>query len=606
MAYSNLLQTANLLQQTNLLQIANGLQVTNALLAVGTAPTPSFSPVAGAYTGAQLVTIASSGANAIYYTTDGSIPTILSTLYMIYGVVVNTTETIKAIAIKSGYSNSAIGSAAYTVTPLGSNTIVRDNFVRSASASLGANWTAESGAISGTEIGIQSSGVAAPDDNTANATSFWSADPFTQAQYAEVILDNTQHITGVSLLAVPGDTWYRCVGSTVGAQIGKVTAGSFVQVASDSLGGLNSGDLVRAEAVPSGANLIINMYVNGTLRLTYTDATPFTSGSAGVAAYTTAATMGAWEGGNLIWTRQGTVIPTGATGGTQEPSVIYEGNSVLLYPGTPSTKVFKMWYTDGWLTPVPVINYAESTDGITWTEYSSNPVMSNGSTPVLHGSVFHFGTTYYAYEANGSPATQIDQWTSPDGVSWTLAHANVLHCGSAGAWDVGGPYNVWVWIEGTTWYMLYEGGNVSGVYSIGLATSPDGIVWTKDAANPVLTGTGSFSGPTLYKFGATYYMWLHTSVSSSLPSDISLFSSTDLHTWTPSPKNPIYERVLADEGVNNANGQVADAMPIEVNGSVYLFYDATDAQSAGHSHINMATAPCTMLQLCLMEMQANP
>ena len=345
MAYSNLLQTANLLQQTNLLQIANGLQVTNALLAVGTAPTPSFSPVAGAYTGAQLVTIASSGANAIYYTTDGSIPTILSTLYMIYGVVVNTTETIKAIAIKSGYSNSAIGSAAYTVTPLGSNTIVRDNFVRSASASLGANWTAESGAISGTEIGIQSSGVAAPDDNTANATSFWSADPFTQAQYAEVILDNTQHITGVSLLAVPGDTWYRCVGSTVGAQIGKVTAGSFVQVASDSLGGLNSGDLVRAEAVPSGANLIINMYVNGTLRLTYTDATPFTSGSAGVAAYTTAATMGAWEGGNLIWTRQGTVIPTGATGGTQEPSVIYEGNSVLLYPGTPSTKVFKMWYT---------------------------------------------------------------------------------------------------------------------------------------------------------------------------------------------------------------------------------------------------------------------
>jgi predicted GH43/DUF377 family glycosyl hydrolase len=576
-----------------------------------TLPTPTFSPVAGTYTGARLVTIASSGADAIYYTTDGSTPTILSTLYTIYGVVVNTTETIKAIAIKAGYSNSAIGSAAYTVTPLGSNTIVRDNFVRGASAHLGANWTAESGAISGTEIGIKSSGVAAPDDNTANATSFYSAASFTGRQYAETYYQPISGIPviGVSLEAVPGDTWYRACISNGGASwsIAKTVAGSYSTLASGSGLSVTSGSLIRAEAVPSGsASTTISLYVNGTLINAATDSSsPLISGSPGLAGYLTTAGMGPFEAGDWIWTRQGTVIPTGATNGTQEPSVIYEGNSVILYPGTPSTKVFKMWYTDGWLTPAPVINYAESTDGITWTEYSSNPVMSNGSTPVLHGSVFHFGNTYYAYESNGSPSTQLDQWTSPDGVNWTLSHANVLHAGTTGAWDVNGLYNPWVWQSGGTWYMLYEGENVSGIYSIGLATSPDGIVWTKDPANPVLTnGSGSVSGPTLYEFGGVYYLWTHTSATSNLPSDISLFSSTDLHTWTPSPNNPIYERVLANEGVNNANGQVADPMPIEVNGSVYLFYDATDAQSAGHIHINMATTPYTMLQTVLMLMSA--
>jgi hypothetical protein len=155
--------------------------------------------------------------------------------------------------------------------------------------------------------------------------------------------------------------------------------------------------------------------------------------------------------------------------------------------------------------------------------------------------------------------------------------------------------------------MLYEGENVSGIYSIGLATSPDGIVWKKDPTNPVLTnGSGSVSGPTLYEFGGVYYLWTHTSVTSNIPTDISLYSSTDLHTWTPSPKNPIYERVLTDEGVNNGYGQVADPMPIEVAGTTYLYYDATSAQSAGYIHINMATMPYTMLQTVLMLMEANP
>ena len=82
---------------------------------IPTAATPTFSPAAGGYTSAQTVTISSatSGA-AIYYTTDGTTPTTGSTLYSA-PISVAVTETVKALAVKSGYTNSAVGSAAYTI-----------------------------------------------------------------------------------------------------------------------------------------------------------------------------------------------------------------------------------------------------------------------------------------------------------------------------------------------------------------------------------------------------------------------------------------------------------------------------------------------------------
>ena len=80
------------------------------------AATPGFSPAAGTYSSAQTVTItdATSGAS-IYYTTNGSTPTTASSVYS-SAITVSATETLKALATHSGYSNSAVGSAAYTIT----------------------------------------------------------------------------------------------------------------------------------------------------------------------------------------------------------------------------------------------------------------------------------------------------------------------------------------------------------------------------------------------------------------------------------------------------------------------------------------------------------
>jgi hypothetical protein len=82
--------------------------------------TPTFSPVAGSYSAAQPVTISttSPAPTTIYYTTDGSTPTTSSTVYS-GPITVSTSETLKALATKSGYFNSNVGTAVYTIGSTG-------------------------------------------------------------------------------------------------------------------------------------------------------------------------------------------------------------------------------------------------------------------------------------------------------------------------------------------------------------------------------------------------------------------------------------------------------------------------------------------------------
>lgn len=86
-----------------------------SLTVQATAATPTFSPPAGTYVGTQTVTIScATPSSSIFYTTNGTAPTTGSTPYTV-PISVSVSQTVKAIATATGFAQSAVGSATYTI-----------------------------------------------------------------------------------------------------------------------------------------------------------------------------------------------------------------------------------------------------------------------------------------------------------------------------------------------------------------------------------------------------------------------------------------------------------------------------------------------------------
>jgi hypothetical protein len=81
--------------------------------------TPTFSPVEGSYAAAQSVTISTTTVGAtIYYTLDGTAPTAGSLKFTV-AITVPLFTTVRAIAIRGGFLDSAIALAYYSSTTAG-------------------------------------------------------------------------------------------------------------------------------------------------------------------------------------------------------------------------------------------------------------------------------------------------------------------------------------------------------------------------------------------------------------------------------------------------------------------------------------------------------
>lgn len=105
---------------TTLKAVASASGYTDSAVATATytlkVAAPAITPAAGTYTGTQTATIntTTSGAS-IHYTTDGSTPTASSTTYTA-PITVSSSLTLKAIATKTGYSDSDLTSNSYTIS----------------------------------------------------------------------------------------------------------------------------------------------------------------------------------------------------------------------------------------------------------------------------------------------------------------------------------------------------------------------------------------------------------------------------------------------------------------------------------------------------------
>lgn len=99
--------------------------VTSATYTITSSPppqvaAPTFSPAAGTYSSAQNVTLSSSTSGAtIRYTTNGTAPTSSSGTVYSGAISIASTTTLKAIAYKSGMTDSNVSSATYTITSNG-------------------------------------------------------------------------------------------------------------------------------------------------------------------------------------------------------------------------------------------------------------------------------------------------------------------------------------------------------------------------------------------------------------------------------------------------------------------------------------------------------
>jgi len=223
-----------------------------------------------------------------------------------------------------------------------------------------------------------------------------------------------------------------------------------------------------------------------------------------------------------------------------------------------------MWYAGGSLrhpNPTHGIGYATSPDGESWRKYQGNPILTRGLSGswdvsgISSPSIIRLGDTYFmAYAGTNDVFWRIGLAASSDRVTWTKYSGNpVFTQGEYGEWDDQGVGDPMVIFDGTEFKMYYTGYDGSTTRTqIGLATSTDGLTWNRAPNNPVLTEGSSgdwdrtgVASPFVFFDDLTYYMWYSGYANWNLDNpyySIGLATSTDGYNWEKVDSlNPILE-----------------------------------------------------------------
>jgi hypothetical protein len=309
-----------------------------------------------------------------------------------------------------------------------------------------------------------------------------------------------------------------------------------------------------------------------------------------------------------------------------QPAVIMENDT------------FKMWYVACGLDHKGRVLYATSVNGSTWTKYGGGAIIqdidSAGSwddtwtdTPeIVHGPNGYLLYFYGDSITDVLPDPQVPTScalgvsTSPDGINWTRYSGNpILTKGDTASWE-----NFWIespavlWDSATNQYMMwYSGVNKNWLIQTGLATSSDGLNWTKYPGNPVITyGTPQsyddmwVAVPSVIKRNNQFEMW-YSSFNSVAAWDtifICYATSPDGINWTKFAGNPCLNTFSppSDTTIDNGGPWACDVV-YDPNANNYkMWYETSAGFCYATSDVTTAVSQFVMIKKDDIHIYPNP
>jgi predicted GH43/DUF377 family glycosyl hydrolase len=163
-------------------------------------------------------------------------------------------------------------------------------------------------------------------------------------------------------------------------------------------------------------------------------------------------------------------------------------------------------------------------------------------------------------------------------VNWDKYPGNPLISNGPYEYDVSFVFAPTVVHDGKGYKMWYTGSDSENVWTVNLATSPDGIAWTKYAGNPVLSPEGWYEAervgdPWVILDEGVYMMWYTCqNRAMNISYGIAYATSGDGITWSKHPENPVL--LAGDEGPDS--GTVRDPCVVRSASGYEMWYRGID------------------------------
>ena len=250
---------------------------------------------------------------------------------------------------------------------------------------------------------------------------------------------------------------------------------------------------------------------------------------------------------------------------------------------------YRMWYEAVGPNIYTTVGYATSADGITWRKAGvvMSPSVAWEGNEVSPNSIVIEGTTLRLYYHGGGSQLvnrRIGVATSTDGMTWTkLASNPVLDLGASGAFDDDQGAEPRVVKVGMTYRMYYTGRHAADQRTaLGLATSSDGVSFAKQPG-PIMTADrwGNFWGGAFVVDRGHWNLWRGYTPDNGGTSYLQYASSDDGLVWTDGPSNPVLTRNPDSTAADY--GLVGDSVSGYLDGGQYrIMYTGYNSNLGGN------------------------